>query len=293
MGDEKYSLETRVNSSHQRQKHALILAPKIEARHLQNIYQAILTFINLDYKDIHLIMKPLESVSCLIPAKGERDVIINDKKVTLYPNKVSSVTNAIENISRDLNKGDSITIYTTGHGTEGWYCDSRLSFSDRHLNPLDVIFDLHTHIKDKAEYIFIADQCYGYDFIQPLITHSKSIGISANKSGLSSFGWDFTSVFFPSLRKTKNLKKAFDCAYIQNAKKSSYPGRQEPQMIEVVDGKLRAYPDDFVTVIDHPVVKDDKSFTPWDYDVPREHVSLSNVKRLEALLNPGVKPRII
>ena len=292
MGDEKYSLETRVNSGNRRQKHALILAPDIEARHIKNIYQGILTFLNLDYQDIHVVMKPLYSIMHAVPPDREKAVKINNHEVILYPNKVESVANAINNLGQEAKNEDIITVYTTGHGTCIGPAYSSLLFGNEKLNPFTMRRDLQTHIKDNASYIFIADQCLGLDFIWPMVKQSKGIGIAANKSGEPSHEEIFPLSFFPNLRKTKNLKKAFDCTYIQNAKKSSYLDRQEPQMIEVVDGKLRAYPDDF-REISFTKAEEDKSFTPLNYDVPMEHFFLSDVKRLEALLNPGIRHNII
>jgi hypothetical protein len=292
MGDEKYSLETRVNSGNRRQKHALILAPDIEARHIKNIYQGILTFLNLDYQDIHVVMKPLYSIMHAVPSSGEKAIMINDHKVILYPNKVESVTNAINNLSQEAKNEDIITVYSTGHGTYIGPAYSSLLFGNEKLNPFTMRRELQTHMKDNASHIFIADQCLGLDFIWPMVKQSNGIGIAANKSGKSSHEENFPLTFFPNLRKTKNLKKAFDCVYIQNTKKSSYLSRQEPQMIEVVDGKLRAYPDDSST-IGSTAAEEDNPLTPLNYDVPMEHFFLSDAKRLEALLNPGVKPRII
>ena len=292
MGDEKYSLETRVNSGSRRQKHALILAPDIEARHLKNIYQGILTFLNLDYQDIHVVMKPLSPIAHLVPADGEKSIRINNQDVIFYPNKVESITHAMDNLGQGLKQDDLLTIYTTGHGTYIGPAYSSLLFGNEKLNPFSMRRELQTHIKDRNSYIFIADQCLGFDFIWPMVKQSNGIGIAANKSGDVSYNENFPLAFFPSLRKTKSLKKAFDCAYVQNASKFSYLARQEPQMIEVVDGKLRAYPDDSRT-IGSTVAEGDNSFTLWDYDMPRGHVCLSDARKLEALLNPGSKRNII
>ena len=200
-----YSLEQRVERTdgikNKREKYAVLIGGKTEARHVRNLERAYLTLRYLGFnKDKIFVLDDSKKKSSVYP----RYRIANKK----------NIKKTLRGLSEKVDYNDLFLLYTTDHGEEDKFIvknkqtgrvrkeevSSLLLYSGEKLHSFELcsyMKDLHPGVK-----VLISDQCYSGEFAERIVG-KRFANLAPNVPGKPTSGSIWSSPFWEAYFQNK------------------------------------------------------------------------------------------
>lgn len=210
-------------------KHALIIAPEAEERHMKNIAKAATAFRLTRYASVHQFIPGTVDIAERFGGTYRHHEPAR--------NTIAGIEECIRGIQQSYDpSADALTLYVTGHGgIRGGY--GALRFDDGVLEARKLAGLVKGTLNDPS-LLIIADQCFGADFAEPFITAPHTIGVAASARGCPSYRESFPGAFFPILECQGQVRRSFHLACLEDWN----AGLQRPQYLAFAEGRLRMDP---------------------------------------------------
>jgi hypothetical protein len=209
----------RFNINPHQKKYVLVLAPEPEViERKQSIQLAINTFQHFNYQQIHLVG----------PSQANQ--------ADNWDNSKASIEKCLKKISKKIKHDDFLTLYLTTIGYQEHAQETFMWFKDGQLTSKALGQLVNTYIPETNRLI-ISDVCFGYDMMLPLLSNEGDVRISASGPNKTSWQTRFQDEFFPELKSTGNIFKAFRAAYHKGF--NQIENRQSAQFLELAKQGLQ------------------------------------------------------